>query len=735
MRSEETNVIHRMIFIGLCTLLVYIPLPYGGVEEWAIFIFEAAVLLLYALHLAGRFMKSADLGGNNNGGFEEAGKITWPVKALLAFFLIIAGLQLVPLPLPVLKAFSPQTAGLYENLARDGILASSDSVRRTLSLSPALSSYELLKYLCYGIFAFLVYAHVRTRNEARFVVFVMMAAGLFESLYGLEEYFGGTYRIFGWKNTYYAGNAFGTFVNRNHFSAFLEMVLALSVGYLLARADFFSLKKGLSLREKIVWFGHERFQKTIIAGIAPVILGVGIVFSKSRSGVIIFLMSLLLMIIFISLGGGKKGIGGISGSPRLRRIVGVIFALVAGIAIWRGLAPVLERFSRELIETEQRPILYRYTLDMIRAFPFFGVGPGCYLYGYNMAERENTPNLTTHAHNDYLEVLAESGVVGGGALIAAALAALAALAAGWKRRHDFFVRGVMLGCIAGIAGMLIHSFTDFSLRMPANAAYFVALYALGLKVGTIRGRNGPGRPEGRKDAVIHAQFGNIGTALILAGAGLLLILVIVKNMGFLCLNTYKSERGKLAEKGRSLMSGFAELDSLLKKAVRWSGHPRFYEEQGRLYLEIAMAENQSGEAEKREAFLDLSRRAQLERIRRNPADAFAYYDLSRVYLFSNYPLLTYQNKARFYMRKALEFKPHDLSLNVNIISSYLVMWPCLDEEEKTFVFDTLKSVWRDEGEKFFPGLFGRWKGEGRDLEALKDILRLDADVWKISGRF
>jgi len=734
MRLEGAYLIHRTIFVGLCCLLVYIPLPYGGIEEWAIFIFEAAVLVLLALHLAGRFVKSADSSGGENGGLRTAEKVPWPIKALLAVFFIIAGLQLVPLPFPLIKALSPQTAGLYESLVRDGILAARDSAGRTLSLSPLLSSYELLKYLCYGIFAYLVYAHIRSRKETRIFVLVMMAAGVFESLYGLEEYFGGTYRIFGWKNIYYQGNAFGTFVNRNHFSGFLEMILALSIGYLLARADFFSMKRGLSLREKIVWFGQERLQKTIIAGIVPVILGVGIVFSRSRSGVFIFLTSLLIMIIFISLSGGRSEADGTSRSRRLRRIISAVFALVAGIAIWIGLAPVLERFSPEQVVAEGRPILYKFTMDVIRKFPFSGVGSGCYLYGYNMAEREYTPLLTTHAHNDYLEVLAESGVAGGGALILAGLAALALLGARWKKRSDYFVKGVMLGCIAGIAGMLIHSFTDFGLRMPANAAFFLALYALGLKAGTLRSATEPVREESAA-RVSGFRGRKAMTALMLAGTGLLLLLVIKHNMGFLYLNEYKSSREKLAENGRSLMSGFTELDSLLKKAVRWSGSPRFYEEQGRFYFEMAMAENTSGNAEKREAYLDLSREAQAERIRRNPADAFAYYDMSRVYLFSNFPLMIYQDKANFYMRKALDFKPADLFLNVNVIMSFLQQWTWLSEEERAFVLKTLKTVWLVNEEKFYPALVERWKQDAKDLNALKDILRLDADVWKTSARF
>jgi len=522
------------------------------------------------------------------------------------------------------------------------------------------------------------------------------------------------------------------------------MILALSIGYLLARADFFSMKRGLSLREKTVWFAQERLQKTIIAGIVPVILGVGIVFSRSRSGVFVFLASLLTMIVLVSWAGKRRegSSGGrdgeaadeARGEKRSRRLIRTVFVGVAGIALMLGISPLIERFSAGQVEGEGRPILYKFTMDVIRQFPFSGVGAGCYLYGYNLAEREYTPSLTTHAHNDYLEVLAESGVAGGGALIAAGLAALALLGAWWMKRRDYFVKGVMLGCIAGIAGMLIHSFTDFGLRMPANAAFFLALYALGLKAGMLSSATEPVREESAA-RVSGFRGRKAMTALMLAGTSLLMILVIKYNMGFLYLNQFNTAREKLAENGRSLMSGFTELDALLKKAVRWSGSPRFYEEQGRFYFEMAMAENTSGNAEKREAYLDLSREAQAERIRRNPADAFAYYDMGRVYLFSNYPLRLYQEKANFYMRKALDFKPADLSLNVNVIMSFLQQWTWLSEEERAFVLKTLKTVWLVNEEKFYPALVESWKRDVKDLGALKDILSLDPDVWRTSSRF
>ena len=197
------------------------------------------------------------------GAGERAGaaRIPWPVKALVAAFFVLSVLQIVPLPADVVKVLSPRigNTGTHHlipsgrsfpaGLQRGDVELSDVSpyfggAWTTLSLAPSLSLYELLKYAAYAVFGYLVYVSVRSKRKARLLVFAMVASGMFQSLYGLSEYFGKTYRIFGWKNIHYPGTAFGTFVNRNHYSAFLEMLLALSIGFLLARADFFAMKKG-----------------------------------------------------------------------------------------------------------------------------------------------------------------------------------------------------------------------------------------------------------------------------------------------------------------------------------------------------------------------------------------------------------------------------------------------------------------------------------------------------------
>ncbi|HPW19039.1 MAG TPA: hypothetical protein PLP83_11780, partial [Candidatus Aminicenantes bacterium] len=316
--------IDRIVFSGLCAVLLFVPLPIGSVEEWAVFVFEAATLGLFLLHLGGRASAwrrveragrqgSGRLGGlpgvdgfgggglggggafpgNGDGGrLWDAVRLPAFVKIALGVFLAFSALQLVPLPAGLVRLLSPRAYGLYAGLVRDGIAAPANWL--TLSLSPSATLSELLLILCYGVFGFLVLRTVRSRARAEVLVVVILASALFQSFYGLAEVFSGHEAILGRPKKHNLGSVTGTFVNRNHLAGFLEMAFPLSLGYLLVKARYFAMEKGLSLRQKVLWFGQESLQWTFLLGLVPIFIGVGLVFSKSRSGITVLAVTAAL---------------------------------------------------------------------------------------------------------------------------------------------------------------------------------------------------------------------------------------------------------------------------------------------------------------------------------------------------------------------------------------------------------------------------------------------------------
>jgi len=178
----------------------------------------------------------------------------------------------------------------------------------------------------------------------------------------------------------------------------------------------------------------------------------------------------------------------------------------------------------------------------------------------------------------------------------------------------------------------------------------------------------------------------IGLSILLALLGL--ALVTKEYLGFHYYYQYKAQR----QAARSIEQVFSSLEKNLSRARRFSQQPLFYQELGRLYLEMAMAENEFGSAARRDEFLLRAEESLKQQIEANPVDSRAFYNLGKVYLLFNFPLLTYADKGRPCLRRALELKPADEFLNLNIIYIYLAQWELLNSEDREFLARQLSFI-------------------------------------------
>lgn len=211
----------------------------------------------------------------------------------------------------------------------------------------------------------------------------------------------------------------------------------------------------------------------------------------------------------------------------------------------------------------------------------------------------------------------------------------------------------------------------------------------------------------------------------------LLFFATKEYLGYHYFYKYYDIRGQ----ARSIESSFPELEGNLKKAVRFYSNPVFYKELARLYLERAVGEAQFGTAEERDFYVDQMRESLIQLIKRNPIDAYAYYEMGKVYLLYNFPLLTYIEKAKLYFQMALELNPVDEFLNIYILYIYLTQWDFLNDEEKSFVYAQAGKIWRS-NESFIPRLRNFWRKNGGDVKRLKEIFSQDEVLWaQISKHF
>lgn len=142
-----------------------------------------------------------------------------------------------------------------------------------------------------------------------------------------------------------------------------------------------------------------------------------------------------------------------------------------------GISPIVERFMRTNVSGEQRFAAWQGTLSAFRDFPLFGSGMGTFQHIFKVYQPDGLTLYWDHAHNDYLELLLEAGIIG--TLIAAAFffsLFRIMVKAEWKGR-DIYLGAAFF---ASITTMAVHSITDFNLHIPSNAILFSLILGLGV---------------------------------------------------------------------------------------------------------------------------------------------------------------------------------------------------------------------------------------------------------------
>jgi len=161
-----------------------------------------------------------------------------------------------------------------------------------------------------------------------------------------------------------------------------------------------------------------------------------------------------------------------------------MLASVLALLTLAGLFTSLPMLAARLADTVPsgfggRLTIWRETWPMVRDFWPLGIGVGSYRQGMVVYQQSTRLLFFNHAHNEYLQILTEGGVV---------LAALAGfvLLAGWQqmatrlRTDSSSVFWIRAGAASGLAAAAAQSVWDTGLRMPANAVLFAILAGIAL---------------------------------------------------------------------------------------------------------------------------------------------------------------------------------------------------------------------------------------------------------------
>ncbi|MCC6212142.1 MAG: O-antigen ligase family protein [Burkholderiales bacterium] len=393
-------------------------------------------------------------------------RAAWPALALLALWLACLLLQWLPLPAGWVRVLSPQAAALHAAADAPGA-----SRLVTLSVDPHATYVFWLKSCAYAAAFALTLLLVRGRRRLAWLCGAIVASGLVQAFYGSLLHLAKVDMEILGMPIQHAAQASGGFVNRNHLAGLLEMSLAVGIGLMIGQLED---RPRRSWRE----FVHDT-ARLLLSGKAMlrlvlVIMVVALVMTRSRMGNTAFFASLLAA--------GAIGLALSRHAPRgTVLLIGSLIAIdVALIGAWFGVEHTMQRIAETTVkDVEERVEPGLDALRILADYPLFGTGAGTFYAAYPAYRRPEINAQFDHAHNDFLQFLAETGLVGAGLMTLFVLTALACALLAQARRRDPLARGVAFGVTMGVIAIGIHSTVDFNLQIPANAFLFTILLALG----------------------------------------------------------------------------------------------------------------------------------------------------------------------------------------------------------------------------------------------------------------
>lgn len=434
----------RFAFLMVCVAIALSALAYGTVHYWALALFFLGGISVLVLWLVDGWMLKSFRVSRNVLQF-----------SLVAMFLL-GMFQLLPLRQP------------------DNAATGSVQMVRSLSFDPYATRFTLIQIAALLIYFAAVLVFTDTPKRLRLLVRTITVFGFFLAIFGLTQSFTSPDKVY-WMRELPQSQAFGPFINRHHFAGYMELALALPLG--------------------LVFTGAIEKEKKFIYLFAAGLMAVALVMTNSRGGIISLLAELLFCVATMGLRrhGRHKKKSDPEGRPRFKSAalkaglaLAMVVALFAGVVLLGGedaLTRVVGSVNTD-DPTTGRAHFWSVTVDIIKTHPWIGTGLGSFGVVYTGYDSRNGSYRLEQAHNDYLQVLSDGGVIGA---VIGLFFVINLFRLGFMRRdsRDDFRRGVATGAMAGCFAVMVHSFFDFTLHTTANALLFLVLAALATMNGRV----------------------------------------------------------------------------------------------------------------------------------------------------------------------------------------------------------------------------------------------------------
>lgn len=417
---------NKTVFFLICALIVFTTLFYGTVHQPIIALFYGLVILSVVLWAIDCIF---------------SGRLRFN-RSLLQLPVILAGIygfiQIIPF------GTVADTAGI-------------SGIPRTISLDPFNTQLTSIHFIILSLLFAVILVYLDSAARLRRLVNVITIFGFLFAFFGILQSFLSPGKVYGIYETK-MGASFGSFVNRHNFAAFIEMAIALPLG--------------------LIFSGAIKKDKRLLYITAIALMGVSLLLSRSRGGLVAFVAEVGLLVILTWKGGSSKQFA------LKAALAGVLVLGIIGGAILVGGESSLSRFAETATSkdiTTERSHIWSVTLSAIKQNMPLGAGLSAYGVAYTPFDSANGLERVEQAHNDYLQVLSDAGIPG---LLIGILFIYALVKTGLKNvsTSNTFRRGIAIGALTGCFAILVHSVFDFVLHITAISVMF--LVTMGLLVAS-----------------------------------------------------------------------------------------------------------------------------------------------------------------------------------------------------------------------------------------------------------
>jgi len=442
-RATLSTKIEAWAFFSFILLLVWLPIPLGSNRDWAWAIGAVCIctttLLLFIAY---------------RGQLPYARLKPYVVLiALLVAFQVWVGLQTLPLPSEILAILSPAANDVYQSIGAS---------YGYLSLDVRASQLSALKGLSYVVFLLNTIWLITTPKRLVFAVVALVLSGTFQAFYGALLLMSDLSHspIF----DYPIGQAAtGSFVYKNHFANYLTMTACLGVGLIIGQMHTDKASSLMAATKRLI---SGLISPKMLVRLCVVIIVIGLILSRSRMGNSAFIFAVtagtVLSLLFYK-----------HRPPAFNYLIVSILTIdTLLIGAWFGIENIKQKLLATSLSDESRDQVVLWALDMIRDYPLTGTGMGSFYSVFPSYSRGAT-GFYDHAHNDYIQFMAEAGVPATFLLASAVCIAFAYAIKALRVRSNNQLKGIGIGSCMAIIAMLIHISVDFNLQPSANALTFI----------------------------------------------------------------------------------------------------------------------------------------------------------------------------------------------------------------------------------------------------------------------